>query len=69
MVVDKDSGRVYDLRNERHVERLTESEIIKSSVKSSVGPGSEPYDIMEAKSVLIRPQSSKKGGGGWSNWW
>ena len=55
MVVDKDSGRVYDLRNERHVERLTESEIIKSSVKSSVGPGSEPYDIMEAKSVLIRP--------------
>ena len=31
MVVDKDSGRVYDLRNERHVERLTESEIVKSS--------------------------------------
>ena len=31
MVVDKDTGRVYDLRNERHVERLTESEIVKAS--------------------------------------
>lgn len=25
MIVDKDSGRVYDMRNQRHVERLTES--------------------------------------------
>ena len=31
MVVDKDTGRVYDLRNDRHVERLTESEIVKAS--------------------------------------
>lgn len=31
MVVDKDTGRVYDLRNERHVERLTESEIVKAT--------------------------------------
>ena len=31
MVVDKDTGRVYDLRNERHVNRLTESEIVKTT--------------------------------------
>ena len=24
MIVDKDAGRVYDIRNERHVERLEE---------------------------------------------
>ena len=70
MVVDKDLGRVYDLRNERHVERLTESEIVKSSTKSVV-PGTDPFEIAEAKSVLIRPQSSKAPGkpSGWGNWW
>ena len=45
MVVDKDTGRVYDLRNERHVERLTESEIVKSA---STGPTSEAVEIAEA---------------------
>ena len=51
MVVDKDTGRVYDLRNERHVERLTESEIVKSA---STGPTSEAVEIAESKSVLVR---------------
>jgi hypothetical protein len=48
MVVDKDSGKVYDLRNERHVERLTESEIIKSTTKSSVNPNMDVFEIPEA---------------------
>ena len=51
MVVDKDTGRGYDLRNERHVERLTESEIVKSA---STGPTSEAVEIAESKSVLVR---------------
>lgn len=65
MVVDKDTGRVYDLRNERHVERLTESEIVKSA---STGPTSEAVEIAESKSVLVR-QKPKKSTGGWSDWW
>lgn len=80
MVVDKDTGRVYDLRNERHVERLTESEIMNTTGKISVFPGSDPFEITESKSVLIRQEASttgtstnsnigKKGGSGWSNWW
>ena len=51
MVVDKDTGRVYDLRNERHVERLTESEIVKSA---STGPASETAEIPESKSMVVR---------------
>ena len=35
LIIDKDTGRAYDIRNERHVERLTESEITKSSLSSS----------------------------------
>ena len=31
MIVDKESGKVYDIRNERHVERLTESTILNQS--------------------------------------
>lgn len=80
MVVDKDTGRVYDLRNERHVERLTESEIMNTTGKISVFPGSDPFEITESKSVLIRQEASttgtstnsnigKKGGSGWSSWW
>ena len=56
MVVDKDSGRVYDLRNENHVERLTESEINKSTTKASVNPNMDVYEIPEGQSVLIRPK-------------
>lgn len=56
MVVDKDTKRVYDLRNERHVERLTESEILNTSGKISVFPGSDPFEITESKSVLIRQE-------------
>lgn len=64
MVVDKDTGRVYDIRNDRHVERLTESEIVKSS---STGPSSEAAEIVESKSVLLKPK--KGNGSGWSDWW
>jgi len=35
LVIDKDTGRAYDMRNERHVERLTESEMTKSYMSSS----------------------------------
>lgn len=80
MVVDKDTGRVYDLRNDRHVERLTESEIMNTTGKISVFPGSDPFEITESKSVLIRQETSnvnintgagngKKGGSAWSSWW
>ena len=48
MVVDKDTGRVYDLRNERHVERLTESEIVKAT---SSMPTNESSQTTESKSM------------------
>ena len=64
MVVDKDSGHVYDLRNERHVERLSENE----SKKSCMGRTSNPCEIAESKSVMISPKS-KKGASTWSTWW
>jgi len=35
LVIDKDTGRAYDMRNERHLERLTESEMTKSLMSSS----------------------------------
>lgn len=67
MVVDKDTGRVYDLRNERHVERLTESEIVKST--SNI-PTNESSQATESKSMPIRNQNAKKSmGSGWSDWW
>lgn len=35
LVIDKDTGRAYDMRNERHVENLTQSEMTKSYMSSS----------------------------------
>ena len=56
MIVDKDSGRVYDMRNERHVERLTESEI----------------NMMQASEHLEKsiknPKTGKKKSA-WNGWW
>lgn len=66
MVVDKDTGRVYDLRNERHVERLTESEIVKSA---STGPATETAEIPESKSMIVRSKPKKGTSSGWSDWW
>ena len=58
--------RADDLRNERHVERLTESEIVKSA---STVPTSEAAEIAESKSVLVKPKPKKSTTSGWSDWW
>ena len=58
MIVDKESGKVYDIRNERHVERLTESTILNQS----------STDFSESKREP-KPSVRKTMNSGWSEWW
>ena len=59
MIVDKESGKVYDIRNDKHVERLTESTILNQSTTDFGTQQSE------------RPKQSvrKTMNSGWSEWW
>ena len=57
-VIDKDSGRMYDIRNEAHLNHLNESTYLGNMTLET-----EP-NIEQSTA-----RSTKKGGGGWSDWW
>ena len=56
-IVDKDSGRMYDVRNEAHVNHLSESTYQADQT------------IALAEESVSMGRSTKKPGGGWSDWW
>jgi len=66
MVVDKDTGKVYDLRNERHIEKLTETEIARSSLANKDKDKLKESEN-ERQSNQKNPKSRKSVG--WNNWW
>jgi hypothetical protein len=59
MIIDKDSGKVYDTRNDEHVERL-------SNVKTSFRTGDDSGNFSQ-KSGSISLRSSRQSG--WGDWW
>mmetsp|Transcript_19332 Transcript_19332/g.32918 ORF Transcript_19332/g.32918 Transcript_19332/m.32918 type:complete len:147 (-) Transcript_19332:93-533(-) len=62
MVFDKDTGKVYDLRNDKHMERLTD--IATASIKSEVFSFEEQEEELE-------PRESSRGTTStyWKDWW
>jgi len=62
LLIDKDTGRVYDLRNDMHLQRIT-SKNTRLTVDMNVSTSSHQ------SSSLPNSSSSKTGGGAWGDWW
>ena len=56
MIVDKDSGKVYDSRNELHVGKLTNNATTSNNVRGSEIFGQTTNSNVERKSA-------------WGDWW
>jgi len=64
MIVDKDSGRVYDMRIDRQVSRLTDYVTQRDGTQYVKG-GSELIRSETSESQ----RSSRKTGTAWGDWW
>ena len=70
MVVDKDQGRAYDIRNNQHVERLKQSDSVLDGGLFRENIQSSKTTIIRSKtSASLSPRSLKKKASGWSSWW
>lgn len=56
LIVDKDSGKVYDIRNERHLQRISDRSITKINTEPTQGHSST------SDSQILKPKA-------WSDWW
>lgn len=57
LLIDKDTGKVYDLRNENHLHKIT----AKSTRITQ--------DLNSTTSSNVNNQSTSKGQGAWGDWW
>jgi len=62
MIIDKDTGNMYDMRNDRHVERLTDVATTRFGTQQS--PAVAGFGGGDEK----EPRKSAKGTA-WSGWW
>lgn len=64
MIIDKDTGRMYDIRNDKHVGRLTENILSKSQVMRNTNTDSELQSSTSTKENRKTINQSA-----WGDWW
>lgn len=64
LLIDKDTGRVYDLRNDTHLQRIT-----SKNTRLTVDMSSNNISTSSHQSQTLPSSSSSKGGNAWSDWW
>ena len=64
MIVDKDTGRVYDIRNDKHVDRLTD--VATTRFGGTQIKNTQP-DYLETQHSARK--SRKLGTSVWGDWW
>ena len=63
LLIDKDTGRVYDLRNDMHLQRIT-----SKNTRLTVDVSSHNMSTTSHQSQSL-PASSGGKGGAWGDWW
>jgi hypothetical protein len=64
LLIDKDTGRVYDLRNDTHLQRIT-----SKNTRLTVDMSANNISTSSHQSQTLPSSSSSKGGNAWGDWW
>ena len=72
MIVDKDTGRMYDMRNDNHLGRLTDTATTRFGTqyaKQSDGQELQSSEATVETSASKKTNRKSTGGSSWADWW